>query len=165
MPHTNQPLPNPGILRDVRILVVDNDADSRYLCTILFESYGARVVAIEFIADALTLLERFTPDILICEIRFLNEDVWLLIQQVRAIASSCDRIIPILVASAYCSANFAQDLIANVEAHLLKPIDIDSLIDEVWNLVHLSKVASQPNIQDWVVKQRIWTKRHVAKIA
>jgi len=165
MLNTNPPLPNRGILRDVQILVVDNDDDSRYLCTILFESYGAKVMPIECIADALILLEHFTLDILICEIRFPNEDIWSLIQQVRAIASDCDRIIPILVASAYCFANFAQDVMANVEAHVLKPVDIDSLVGEVWNLVHPSKIACQPNTQGWVAKQRIRTKRRLAKIA
>lgn len=157
----HQPLPNPNILKDVQILVVDNDADSRYLCTVLFESYGATVKTTEFIDDAIALLERFTPDILVCEIRFVDEDVWPLIRRIRAISLSRNQIIPILIASAYCLASFAQDLIANAEAHLLKPFDVESLVNEVWNLVHLSKTSLQPHIQDWVVSHRAW-KNHQA---
>lgn len=156
MSNISQTLPNPGILKNVQILVVDNDFDSRYLCEILFESYGGKVLTVEFIADALILLEHFVPDILICEIRFLNEDIWPLIQQIRAVALGRNRIIPILVISAYCSASFAQDLIEDMESYLLKPIDIDSLVDEVWNLVHLSKALYHTNIQKWVANHKLW---------
>ncbi|MBW4481031.1 MAG: response regulator [Tildeniella torsiva UHER 1998/13D] len=145
----------------MQILVVDNDADSRYLCTVLFESYGATVTTTEFINDAIALIERFTPDILICEIRFMDEDIWPLIRRIRAVSLSRDQIIPILIASAYCLANFAQDLIANAEAYLLKPFDVESLVDEVWNLVHLSKTSLQPHIQDWVANHENW-KNHEA---
>ena len=165
MPNVHQPLANPSILKDVQILVVDNDADSRYLCTVLFESYGATVTTAEFIDDAIALIERFTPDILICEIRFMDEDIWPLIRQIRAVSLSRNHIIPILVASAYCLANFAQDLIANAEAYLLKPVDIESLVDEVWNLVHLSKSSLQPHIQDWVVSHRTWQKHQAPEIS
>ncbi|WP_196358101.1 response regulator [Nodosilinea nodulosa] len=138
--------------------MVDNDFDSRYLCETLFESHGAKVLTAEFIADALTLLDHFLPDILICEIRFLDEDIRLLIRRARAIALGQNRIIPILVASAYCSASFAQDLIEDMESHLSKPIDIDALVDEVWNLVHLSQALCQTNIQGWVANHRLWKK-------
>jgi two-component SAPR family response regulator len=93
MSHLSQFVPSLSVLKDVRILVVDNDSDSRYLCSILFEIYGAKVTTIESIADALTLLDWFIPDILICEIKFSDETVVSLIQRVRAIGLGCDRII------------------------------------------------------------------------
>jgi CheY-like chemotaxis protein len=163
MPNISQSLPNPGILKDVQILVVDNDADTRYLCSILFESYGAKVTTFELVTDALALLDCFAPDILICETRFLNEDVWPLIQRVKAMALDLRRVIPILVASAYRPGKSEQALTQKVEVHLLKPIDIDRLVDEVWNLIHLAKSTSQPNIQDWVINHRRWSKRHLAE--
>lgn len=165
MSNIHQPLSNPAILKDMQIFVVDNDADSRYLCKILFESYGAMVTTTEFIADALALLDSFTPDILVCEIRFMDEDIWPLIHQVRAVSLSRNQIIPILIASAYCLAGFAQDLIASTEAYLLKPFDVESLVDEVWNLVHLSKTSLQPNIQDWMVSHRAWKKHQAPEVS
>ncbi|MEA5451585.1 response regulator [Leptolyngbya sp. CCNP1308] len=149
----------------MQIFVVDNDADSRYLCKILFESYGATVTTTEFVADALTLLDSFTPDILVCEIRIMDEDIWPLIHQIRAVSLSRSHIIPILLASAYCRASFAQDFIANAESHLLKPFDVESLVDEVWNLVHLSKTFFQPHIQDWVANHKTWEKHQTAEIS
>jgi CheY-like chemotaxis protein len=159
MAYAGHTLPNPGILKDIQILVVDNDPDNRYLHKILFETYGAQVTSLESIADSMTVLEYLVPDILICELRFLNEDVSLLIQKIKALALGCDRTIPILAVSAYCSAGFAQDLLAMVEDYLLKPIDIDHLVDEVWNLVHLSKSIRKVDIQDWMIRHRTWTKQ------
>jgi hypothetical protein len=43
-----------------------------------------------------------------------------------------------------------------MESHLLKPVDIDSLVDEVWDLVYLSKAFCHTNIQDWVANHKIW---------
>ncbi len=156
MPDISQIIPIPGMLENVQILVVDNDFDSRYLYEILFESYGAKVLTADFVANALTLLDHFVPDILICESRFLDEDLCPLIRKTRAVALGRDRIIPILVASAYCSASFAQDLIGDMESHLLKPIDINVLVNEVWNLVHLSKPLCHTKIQAWVANRKPW---------
>jgi CheY-like chemotaxis protein len=160
MSNKGQTLPNPGIFKDVQILVVDNDADSRYLHKVLLEIYGAQVMTIESIADAMALLEYLVPDILICEIRFFGEDVLSLIQRIKTVALGRDRAIPILVVSASCEASFAQNLLIMVESYLLKPIDLDHLIDEVWNLVYLAKAAQTVNIQDWLVKHRAWKKHY-----
>lgn len=159
MVHVGQILPSPGMLKDIQILVVDNDSDNRYLHKILFETYGAQVTSLESIADSMAVLEYLIPDILICELRFFDEDILSLIHRVKALSLGCKRTIPILVVSAYCSADFAQKLLVLVEDYLLKPIDINQLVDRVWNLVHLSKSTRQVNVQDWMVRQRSWTKQ------
>lgn len=139
MPNTSQTLPDPSILKNVQIPVVDNDLDSRCLYTFLFEGYGVRVLSTGFIADVLALIDYFEPDILVCEVRFINEDIRLLIQRIRAISRDLNRLIPILVASASCSASSAQDSVGNVECYLIKPIDINALLYEVWSLVYLPR--------------------------
>lgn len=141
--YESQFLPSADILKDIQILVVDNDADSQYLYKILLEIHGAQVTTVKSIADAITFLDCLVPDLLICEIRFFDEDVLALIQRVKAVSLGESQEIPILVVSAYCSASFAQSLLAMVEDYLLKPIDIDHLAGEVWNLVHLGKSAQR----------------------
>ncbi len=164
MSYENHALPNPGILKDVQVLVVDNDADSRYLHKELFEIYGAQVTTMESIADAITLLESLVPDIVICEIRFLGEDVSALFQRVKAVALGRERVIPILVVSASCLASLAQNLLAGVEDHLLKPIDINHLVDKVWRLIRLAKSTERATTQDWGVKHRDRTNHHSAQV-
>ena len=127
-------------LKDIRVLVVDNDGDSRYLWTVLLESYNAQVKAIGTVKDALSLLDWFIPDILICEIRFLGESVYPLIYQIRDIALSNGKSIPILVTSASPLTILAQHLIVQLEDYLLKPIDLDTLVEVVWNLTRLPQL-------------------------
>jgi CheY-like chemotaxis protein len=160
MSYKSQALPNPGILKDVQILVVDNDADSRYLHKIVFEAHGAQVTTIESIADSMALLEYLIPDILICEIRFFNEDVLTLIERIKTVALDQGKVIPILIVSASCNASFAQNLLAMVEDYLLKPTDINRLVDEVWNLVRLAKATLKPQIFKRLVKHKAGMKHH-----
>ncbi len=159
--HESQTLLNPDMLKGIQILVVDNDADNRYLHELLFETYGAQVTSLESIAEAMTRLEYLTPDILVCETRFFNEDVSPLIQRIKSMALGREREIPILAVSAYCSNSFAQNWLAMVEDFLFKPTDIDQLVNEVWDLVHLAKLAQKVNIKDWIEEYRVWTNHQV----
>ncbi|HSM80203.1 MAG TPA: response regulator [Nodosilinea sp.] len=139
---------SPAMLRDVQILVVDNDADSRFLYATLFEPYGAKVTGLDSVGEALDQIRSFTPDILICEIRFINETIFPLLRQLRASARQRQASIPVLVVSAYCSAKLDETLRAQVTGQLLKPIDIHQLVDEVWGLVQLSRQTGPLHSRD-----------------
>lgn len=150
---TNELPLNSRMLEDVQILAVDNDRDTRDLYTFLLEDEGAKVTASRSIQDALDFLDGYIPNLLICEIRFLNESVLPLIQRVRSLARSSRRTIPILVTSTCSPIHLAQQLTVKVEAYLLKPIDIDDFINQVWDLILLSKTIYPSGIQDWVIQQ------------
>jgi CheY-like chemotaxis protein len=139
---TNGLLNNFAILKDLKILVVDNSSDSRYLCSVLFESYFAKVVAAETIKDALVLLNGFIPDLLICEIRFLGESVSPLIERVRHIAQGNYKTIPVLVTSTCSSMEIIQYLAVPIEAYLRKPIDIEDFIEVILRLKYLSSITN-----------------------
>lgn len=145
----NELYPNSEILRDVQILVVDNDLDSRDLCADLFESYGAKVTTIESIKDALAFLDWFTADLLICETNFFGETVYPLIERVRSVALSSSKTIPILITSTFHPICFAQYLAVGAEAYLRKPIDIYDFVDEVWTLIRVPSIVHPTSIQDW----------------
>jgi CheY-like chemotaxis protein len=146
-------LSNPRLLKDVQILVVDSDRDNRDLATFLLEDQGATVTAFGSIKDALEFLDGYIPNLLICENRFLGESVLPLIQRVRSLAFSSGRRIPILVTSTCSATSLAQQLAVKIEAYLLKPIDIDDFINQVWDLIVLSKTIYPSGIQDWVIQQ------------
>lgn len=146
---TNELLLNPGLLKNVKILVVDNDRDSRDLYACLLESYGAKVTTISSIKNALDFLDWYIPTILICETRFLGESIYPLIQNVRNLALSTGKMLPVMVTSTGSPKNFAQQWKLEVEAYLLKPIDLDHFVHEIWKLTLLSTVAYPLDIQDW----------------
>lgn len=139
---------NPGILRDMSILVVDNDRDNRELYAFLLTSHGANVTTIGSIKDALDLLNDYIPALLICEIRFLGESVAPLLQRVKDLARHTGRTIPIMVTSTGPLMRLAQQLPVPVEAYLLKPIDLNHFVSAIWNLIYRSSITSFPSLQD-----------------
>lgn len=154
---TNELLLNSEILKGLQILVVDNDRDTRDLYAFLLESYGATVTVTDSIKDTLEILNSYIPNFLICEMRFLGESVSLLIQKIRCLALRSCKIIPIIGTSTCSPASLVQQSQEKVEVYLLKPIDIDYLIYQVWNLTLLSRFASLSSIPDPVAVQNVDT--------
>jgi CheY-like chemotaxis protein len=150
---TNKLLLNSGLLKDVQILVGDNNRDSRDLYAFLLESYGAMVTMLGSIQDALEILNVYVPDLLICEMRFLGESVLPLIQRIRCIALSRGRMIPTLGISTCSPASLVQQIQVKIEAYLCKPIDPNNLVDQVWNLTLQPRIAYLSGIQDYLVNQ------------
>jgi hypothetical protein len=116
-------------LQALRILVVDDDADSRDFMTVALEGEGADVKAVGSVAEALTTIEAWHPDVLVSDIRMPDEDGYQLMRQVReqSVSSSTDRsTVPIGIAL----TAFARDedreeaLAAGYQAHLPKPVDL-----------------------------------------
>ncbi len=128
--------------KDTHILVVDSHDDSLYLCALLLEGHSTKITAIDSVKGALSFLDKYIPDLLICEIRFPGENVYPLIQKVRWLAFMCCKPIPVLVTSAYPAALLAQRPKIQVEAYLLKPFDVNHLIDTALQLINLSKQPS-----------------------
>ncbi|GEM_PF-3865044 len=75
-----------GILQDVKILVVDNDVDNRYLYSVSLQELAANVTTTGSIKKALDLLDWLVPDILVSEIKFPGESVDPLMQRLKCMA-------------------------------------------------------------------------------
>lgn len=129
---------NPEMLRDIQILIVDNDRDSRDLYAFVLKSYGAQVTTTDSVEDGLIILNALIPRILICETRFLGESIHPLLQQIRYLAIRCGKTIPILLTSTGSLAEFIQQWQWQPQAHLRKPFSLDKLVDEVKNLTEES---------------------------
>ncbi|BAU15344.1 similar to two-component response regulator [Leptolyngbya sp. NIES-3755] len=131
---------NPEILKNVQILIVENDRDNRDLYAFVLESCGARVTTTSSVKDGLASLNRLMPGVLICEMRFLGEGVYPLIRRAKYLALKHGSIIPILITSTCSIAEFTQQSKFNTEAYLLKPVNLNSFVDKVWNLTQRSRV-------------------------
>lgn len=148
-PSSNQSTQNLSLhrhesIQEINILIVENNPDCRYLWEILLEDYRAKVMAFGSIKDALASLGDCIPDILICEIRFPDESVAPLIDQIKHIAVDHDRKIPIMVTSTYSFADFVHYfhyLTAEIAVYLLKPIDADDFVDAASKLVSLPDMS------------------------
>ena len=64
-PEVNNYLPR---LDDLRVLIVDDEADARHLLTTILRQYGAQVIAAASASEALLALQQFYPHILVSDI-------------------------------------------------------------------------------------------------
>src|SRR5262249_30646602 len=74
-----------SILAGLKVLVADDDADSRQLVARLLQSSGTTVMEASSAPEALRLLTREHPDVLLSDIGMPFQDGYDLIRQVRAL--------------------------------------------------------------------------------
>jgi CheY-like chemotaxis protein len=71
-------------LAQVRVLVVEDEADTQHLLRALLEGSGSQVAVASSVAEALELFKQWQPEVLISDIGMPNEDGYALIRKVRA---------------------------------------------------------------------------------
>ncbi|QYX31885.1 hybrid sensor histidine kinase/response regulator [Sphaerospermopsis torques-reginae] len=124
-----------SILENVRVLVVDDEADTRNLLTKILGQYGAQVTAVASCEEAMTALSKFHPDILISDIGMPEEDGYTLIRKVRSLPSNEGGKIPAVALTAYArSEDRTQALLAGFQLHIPKPVNAGELAAVVANL-------------------------------
>ncbi|HEX6836686.1 MAG TPA: response regulator [Polyangia bacterium] len=116
-------------LRDVRVLVVDDDEDSRDMLTMVFEQYGAAVERAASAAEALAAIERNRPHILLSDVGMPGEDGHSLIRRVREREGQGGLKLPAIALTGYASAeDGARALAAGFQLHIAKPVDPAELL-------------------------------------
>jgi len=119
-------------LRDVRILLVEDDDDTRELVRITLQRAGAWVDAVASATDARREILEDSPDVLISDIRMPEENGYSLIQSLRTAGISTPAI-ALTALSRREDEDAARE--AGFQLHIAKPIDAANLIDAVARLV------------------------------
>jgi CheY-like chemotaxis protein len=125
-------------LKDVRVLVVDDDADARALIERLLSDCEARVATAPSARDAIALLSgnggaRF--DVLVSDIGMPGEDGYSLIRRVRTLPDEAAASIPALALTAYARSEDRQRaVLAGYQMHVAKPVEPSELITMVSSL-------------------------------
>jgi CheY-like chemotaxis protein len=134
------PLMSSPSLHGLRVLVVEDEADSRDLLAALLGAGGAMVTAVPSVPEALAQFDRDVPDLLIADLGLPHEDGYSLIRQVRALASgSADRV-PAMALTAYARPEDRDKaLAAGFQMHLAKPVAPDDFMDAVSALARRSR--------------------------
>jgi len=120
-------------LKNVRVLLVEDDDDTRELVRMTLEEAGASVEAVASAEEARREMMEEAPDILISDIRMPEENGYSLIQSLRAAGVSTPAIALTALARRE-DADAAQA--AGFQLHIAKPIDVAGLVDAVARLVH-----------------------------
>ncbi|MEH2242033.1 hybrid sensor histidine kinase/response regulator [Nostoc sp.] len=125
-------------LAGLRVLIVDDEADTRNFLSFMFEEYGAFATAVASVDQALAVLEQAKPDILISDIGMSEQDGYTLIRKLRSLEPEKGGRIPAIALTAYTrEEDRLEALRAGFQQHLSKPIDPTKLIGMVVNVLKL----------------------------
>ena len=124
-------------LAGLRILAVDDDPDSLDVLTSLLRMHQATVFGASSAVEALDLLQREQPDVVISDIAMPEHDGYWLMQQVRRIAAEGGRAVPCIALTAFANETARRRAIATgFAAHLSKPLNPDELVTIIRPLIH-----------------------------
>jgi CheY-like chemotaxis protein len=122
--------PQPQILQGLHVLVVEDHDDSRYILEQSLRYCGAVVKAVRSATEALRVMQRTRPDIIIADIAMpVYDGVWLL-RQLRAQQQATGRYVPVVALTASVSRPVKTDF----DEVLFKPCHIDKLCDVLLRL-------------------------------
>ncbi|MHC0062505.1 PAS domain S-box protein [Nostoc sp. UIC 10890] len=123
-------------LNGVKILVVDDDTDTREFIAFLLEQYGASVTAVTSADEALATLAQSLPDILLSDIGMPEVDGCMFMRQLRTLPVKQGGQIRAIALTAYAGEiNAQQVLAAGFDKHLAKPVEPAELVDAIANLI------------------------------
>jgi hypothetical protein len=125
----------PPELNDLRVLLVDDEADSRDLLSLVLDSCGANVTTVSSAAEALQAINGEKFDALISDIGMPEEDGFSLIGKIRQLADEQGGNIPAIALTAYARAeDRVQALRSGFQMHIAKPVEATELVVAVANL-------------------------------
>jgi signal transduction histidine kinase/CheY-like chemotaxis protein len=126
--------PGPS-LASLRVLVVDDDPDTREAVRRLLEQAGAQVSSASTAAEALEALQRAPPDVLLSDIAMPGRDGYDLIRQVRALAPEQGGRVPAAALTAFTQVEHRREaLVAGYQIWLPKPVEPTALTEAVARL-------------------------------
>ena len=122
-------------LQGLKVLVVDDEADTRELIGEVLRECGSEVITSRSAAEALVALDQHKPDILISDLGMPDEDGYSLIEKIRALPADRGRDIPAAALTAYARAEDRMRVLrSGFQFHLPKPVDSAELVTVVASL-------------------------------
>ena len=136
-PSTVIDAPSPReVLTGVRVLVVDDDPDTRDVLTACLALCGATVTSADTTAAALEALARDHPAVIVSDIGMPGRDGYALIAAIRALSERDGGSVRAIAVTGYASArDEAEVLRAGYDVHLAKPVDPDVLASTIARLM------------------------------
>jgi PAS domain S-box-containing protein len=126
-------------LDGLKILVVDDEPDTRAMLKVGLGQCGAEVVAAASAAEALEAIEKSVPDLLISDIGMPDEDGYELIRRVRRLPQDAGARVPAIALTAYARVeDRMQALRAGYQMHVPKPVELAELAAVAASLVRRS---------------------------
>jgi len=119
-------------LRGIRILVVDDDSDTRKMLTFVLEQNGAAVSAIDAVEPAIQLFEKTLPDAVVADIGLPDYNGYALIAKIRECEQNRRSRTKCVAVTAYATPKDRElALSSGFDDYIAKPFSPDELIKAV----------------------------------
>ena len=125
-------------LDGLRVLVVDDDPDTGGALETLLAAHGAEARSVVSVSQALTLLAQWAAELIISDIAMPGQDGYALIQQLRAMGGSDERMshVPAIALTACARTDDRRDaLAAGFDEYVVKPVPSSELFATIARLV------------------------------
>lgn len=127
-------------LYGLKILVVDDDVDTRELIEWVLKRVGAEVTSVGSSREALEALDREKPHLLVSDIAMPDEDGYALLRKIRALPPERGGRIPAIALTAHSLVqDRLQSLRAGFQNHVPKPVVPEELVEVVASIIHLRR--------------------------
>jgi CheY-like chemotaxis protein len=129
-------------IKDVRVLVVDDDVATQDAVSEVLKGMGAEVRVAESAAAAMAAVAAFRPQLLLCDIAMPGEDGHAFIRRVRLLGADGGGGMPALALTALATDDDRErSLAAGFQMHLTKPVDLERLSEAVVQLAGRQQVS------------------------
>jgi CheY-like chemotaxis protein len=121
-------------LSGVKVLIVDDEPDTREYIRIALSQFGAVVMATASAKEALAVLNQLQPNILVSDIGMPEEDGYMLLEMVRELTQY--RQIPAIALTAYAKQEDRnRSFRAGFQLHITKPVEPVGLVTAIISLI------------------------------
>ena len=129
-------------LRDIRILLVEDNDDSRETLETLLKTLGAIVRSAASAEEAFAALKEFAPHVLLSDLSMPGESGFVFIQKVRRLENGSEQRVPAIAVSAFTNIQTQHSAFnSGFDAHVPKPVNVIELANEILRLQSRSNVA------------------------
>jgi CheY-like chemotaxis protein len=123
-------------MNGLRVLIVDDNADTRDLMAIFLGAEGLTVTLAGSAGEALALLDRDALDILVCDIGLPDIDGCALLRTVRDRPAERGGTIPAIALTGYSEPEVRYEILtAGYHEHLVKPVEPQQLVHAIARVV------------------------------
>jgi two-component system CheB/CheR fusion protein len=124
-------------LNDVRVLVVEDQLETREPLVEMLAASGAKVQAATSAAEAMRIFAAFRPQLLLSDIDMPIEDGHTLIRRIRALGPTRGGSVRAMALTAMASVQDRERALASgFDMHFAKPVKFDQLADALMALLH-----------------------------
>lgn len=112
------------LLKNLRVLIVEDEFDAREMIVAVLQGYGAQVEAASDVAAGLGFVESWLPDIIVSDIGMPGEDGYTFMRKVRALTPEQGGKTPAIALTAYARMEDRfKALSVGFQNHLAKPVE------------------------------------------